>query len=116
MSKNTVTMEEPLDQTARSGEQGFQNEVPELTAAAPKMRVTAPMGLNLRLGPGAEFEVVSILPKGTEVTVWQTWADGRGAQGWFEFHVPGWVYVFTGEMCGWVNASYLAPPPPAETV
>ena len=113
MARNTVTPEETLTQAALSGK---HSGPPELAAAAPRMAVTAPMGLNLRRGPGAEFDVVSILPNGAEVTVWQTWADGRGAQGWFEFHVPVWAYVFTGEFCGWVNASYLVPLPPAEIV
>lgn len=108
MAKNTVTPEETVERVT-------QNVPPELTAA-PKMVVTAPQGLNLRLGPGSEFDVVSVLPEGAEVLMWQTWADGRGAQGWFESHVPGWAYVFTGEFCGWVNASYLDPPPPAEIV
>lgn len=90
---------------------------PDLTGReVVRMVVTAPQGLNLRNGPGMEFSVAEVLPEGAEVIVWQTWADGNGAQGWFEFRVPGWAYVFTGEKAGWVNRGYLAPPPPAEGV
>lgn len=73
-----------------------------------RMTVSAPQGLNLRNGPGNDFDVCSILPEGAEVTVWPTWCPGTGAQGWFEFHVPGWAYVFTGELCGWVCREFLA--------
>lgn len=116
MAKSTVMPEEPLAQMARPEERTLQGGPPELTEAAPRMAVTSHRGLNLRLGPGQDFDVVSVLPEGAAVTVWQTWADGRDAQGWFDFHVPGWAYVFTGELCGWVNDSYLAPLPPAEIV
>lgn len=73
-----------------------------------RMTVAAPQGLNLRAGPGTDFYAVAILPDGAAVTVWPTWCPGTGAQGWFEFHVPGWAYVFTGEICGWVRREFLA--------
>ncbi len=116
MAKSTVMPEETLEQMARPEERAPQGGPPELMEAAPRMAVTASRGVNLRLGPGQDFDVVSVLPEGAAVTVWQTWADGRNAQGWFEFHVPGWAYVFTGELCGWVKGSYLAALPPADIV
>ena len=73
-----------------------------------KMTVTAPQGLNLREGAGTDFATAAVLPENAEVTVWPTWCPGTGAQGWFEFHVPGWAYVFTGKLCGWVRREFLA--------
>lgn len=68
--------------------------------------VRAGNGLNLRAGPGPGFEARAVLPDGAEVSVLTLLAEG-GPQGIFDFRVPGWKYVFTGEMVGWVNDSFL---------
>lgn len=68
--------------------------------------VCARVGLNLRAGPGPGFEVGAVLPDGAEVSLLTLLAEG-GPQGVFEVRVPGWKYVFTGQMVGWVDSSFL---------
>ena len=68
--------------------------------------VHARAGLNLRAGPGVGFEVGAILPDGAEVSVLTLLAEG-GPQGSSEVRVPGWKYVFTGQMVGWVDSRFL---------
>ena len=110
------SLKENLTATDTVAENGGR-AAPDLTGRdVVRMVVTAPQGLNLRAGPGREFDVATVLPDGTEVNVWPTWAYGRGAQGWFEFHIPGWVYVFNGEFSGWADEFYLSLRPPAESV
>ena len=67
--------------------------------------VRADAGLNLRAGPGLSFEVGAVLPNGAEVSVLTLAAEGP--QGSFEVRVPGWEYIFTGQLVGWVDAGFL---------
>lgn len=68
--------------------------------------VCARAGLNLRAGPGPGFEIGAILPDGAKVSVLTLLAEGD-PQGAFEIRVPGWKYVFTGQMVGWVDSRFL---------
>lgn len=60
--------------------------------------VDSPVGLNLRAGPGFDFEVLQKLEDATVLAVQEL---PYGAQ------VPGWMLVHTGERTGWVSARYL---------
>lgn len=79
---------------------------PETSQTGTQAIVRAPQGLNLRAGPGSGFEVGAVLPDGAGVSVLKLLAEG-GPQGAFEVQIPGWKYVFTGQMTGWVDASFL---------
>lgn len=50
--------------------------------------------LNLRDGPGVEYDVIAVLPAGTVVTV----LDGP---------LAGWYFVTDGEIEGWASGVYL---------
>lgn len=115
-----VSTPEPPPPPSASGEAGPEKpenspdtnqdiHQPPSEAAPSKNRraiVRAGAGLNLRAGPGPSFEVSAILPDGAEVSVLTLLAE-EGPQGSFEFRVPGWKYVFTGQMVGWVDSRFL---------
>ncbi len=71
----------------------------------PSAKVTAEQGVNLRGGPGTEFEIYGILPKDAVVHLLTFWA--YGPQGEFEVHINGWSYIFANDMVGWVDSRYL---------
>lgn len=110
---------ETLETSSGSGEAGPEKpesspdtnqDIPQppSEAAPSKNRravVRASAGLNLRAGPGLSFEVGAVLPNGAEVSVLTLAAEGP--QGSFEVRVPGWEYIFTGQLVGWVDAGFL---------
>jgi uncharacterized protein YgiM (DUF1202 family) len=79
--------------SAPEGEPPTQDE-PKCTMAT----VNAANGLNLRVGPGASFAVLEVLPMGTAVAVLALP---------YEVEVPGWVLVHTGQVEGWVKTEFL---------
>jgi murein DD-endopeptidase MepM/ murein hydrolase activator NlpD len=69
---------------------------PSPGATPQQLRVSSPDGVNLRLGPGTDQRVLTVLPVNTRVTVLNRSADGR------------WVHVSTGALTGWVDGQYLS--------
>lgn len=59
-------------------------------------KVTAQSGLNMRQGPGINYNVVTVLNNGATVNV-VTPDDGNG-----------WAYVTSGKNAGWVATKYLS--------
>ena len=59
-------------------------------------KVTAQSGLNMRQGPGINYNVVTVLNNGATVNV-VTPDDGNG-----------WTYVTSGKNAGWVATKYLS--------
>ena len=59
-------------------------------------KVTAQSGLNMRQGPGINYNVVTVLSNGATVNV-VTPDDGNG-----------WTYVTSGKNAGWVATKYLS--------
>ena len=59
-------------------------------------KVTAQSGLNMRQGPGINYNVVTVLNNGATVNV-VTPDDGDG-----------WTYVTSGKNAGWVATKYLS--------
>lgn len=55
--------------------------------------VDSPEGLNMRYGPGAEYNVIDVIPDKTELT----------ELGWAE----GWVYIMWKGRYGWISAQYF---------
>lgn len=55
--------------------------------------VDSPEGLNLRFGPGPEYDVITVVPDKTDL-VERGWADG-------------WVYVEYKGKFGWISAQYF---------
>ena len=72
-----------------------------LLNAVPFSMVMPEAGLNLRTGPGTEYDVITLIPRGV-------WVNERGDDGDEE----GWLFVsctLNGtEHFGWVNSEYLA--------
>ena len=52
-------------------------------------------GLNLRCGPGEDYDILMVVPDGTEV-VEEGWEDG-------------WIYIKYDGQYGWVNSEYVTP-------
>ena len=52
-------------------------------------------GLNLRCGPGADYDILIVLPDKTEVV----------EEGWEN----GWIYVCYEGQYGWINSEYVTP-------
>ena len=57
--------------------------------------VNAEGGLNLRCGPGEEYDILLVVPEGTEVI----------EEGWSS----GWLYVRYDGQYGWVKSEYVTP-------
>lgn len=55
--------------------------------------VDSPEGLNMRYGPGSEYDVIDVIPDKTELT----------ELGWDE----GWVYIMWKGQYGWISAQYF---------
>ena len=70
------------------------------TPAGRRAAVRSPKGLNLRMGPSLSYDVLEVLPDGTEVTVLDL-PEG--------VTVPGWELAHTGERAGWAAARFLRP-------
>jgi hypothetical protein len=68
-------------------------------AQTPTGRVTAPLGVNIRVGPGTQFPVVGIAPLDTEGEIIGRSADGQ----WWAARVPS-----APNEQGWVAAAYVA--------
>lgn len=68
--------------------------------AGRRAAVRSPKGLNLRMGPSLSYDVLEVLPDGTEVTVLDL-PEG--------VTVPGWELAHTGERAGWAAARFLRP-------
>lgn len=71
--------------------------------------VSAAQGLNLREGPGSDFSVLTVLPDGADLTVCPVCV--YGVQGVYHLHIPGWSYVFTDQIAGWVMDAFLSVSP-----
>lgn len=68
--------------------------------------VSAPLGLNLRIGPGPGYGVVKVLPNGAPVTVLPLP---------YGVEVKGWALVVSESGTrGWVKTEFLAEPPAGE--
>ncbi len=59
-------------------------------------------GLNLRCGPGSEYDILMVVPYKTEVV----------EEGWNE----GWLYIKYDGQYGWVNSEYITPTGEVENV
>ncbi len=55
--------------------------------------VDSPEGLNMRYGPGSDYDVIDVIPDKTELT----------ELGWDE----GWVYIMWKGQYGWISAQYF---------
>ena len=64
----------------------------------PKIVVSAPRGLNLRVGPHVSYAIQAVLPDGDAVEILDLPKD---------VEVPGWALVKTGTGIGWVNTHFL---------
>lgn len=92
-------VEETADLQSEELTLGESDEAADCATAWPCYIVTAPNGLNLRVGPGKSYPIIKVLPKDTIV-----------AAAGFPIEVPGcsWLQV-TSEGCvtGWVDTAYL---------
>ena len=52
-------------------------------------------GLNLRCGPGQDYDILMVVPDGAEVI----------EEGWDN----GWIYIRHDGQYGWVNSEYITP-------
>ena len=93
-------------------------EVAPAAAEAPRGRVLAQLGVNVRVGPGTNFPVVGIAPEGTEGEIVGVSEDGQ----WWVASVPsapngqGWVAAAYVEATGADNVPVIpAPALPAQT-
>ena len=64
----------------------------------PKIVVTAPQGLNLRVGPHVSYAIQAVLPDGDAVEILDLPKD---------VEVRGWALVETSAGIGWVNTNFL---------
>jgi len=92
------------------GDTGGETTLPPATAApatvvpatpapgAPTVIVTAPDGVNIRTGPGTEYEVIGILPQNTQAPIIGRSADGQ----WWVVDIKA-----TPNGQGWVSARYV---------
>lgn len=94
-------------------------EFAAVTDTTPRGRVTAPLGVNIRMGPGTQFPSVGVAPQDAEGEI-----IGRSVDGlWWAANVPsapngqGWVAAAYVEASNTDNVPVLpAPPLPASTV
>lgn len=81
--------------------------------ATPRGRVTAPLGVNIRVGPGTEFPIVGVAPQNAEGEIVGRSLDGR----WWAARVPtapngqGWVAADYVEAINADNVPVLPAPP-----
>jgi hypothetical protein len=73
-------------------------EAPEETASAPvgNLREVTGDSVNLRDGPGTNFNVVDRLSRGTVINLLESGPDG-------------WVYVEINGLTGWMSSDFLGP-------
>ncbi|MGD6894606.1 N-acetylmuramoyl-L-alanine amidase [Bacillus infantis] len=99
--KNAITRVEFSLFTARGLNQSFRVSQADLKPSGVKY-VTA-SDLNVRTGPGTNYNVIGSLPKEAKVTIYYSQGD--------------WVYASSGSLKGFVHSGYLAdslaPPPPS---
>jgi heat shock protein HslJ len=106
---------DPVDEAAEAAPVALAVAAADTT---PRGRVIAPLGVNIRVGPGTQFPAVGVAPQGTEGEI-----VGRSVDGlWWAASVPS---APNGQ--GWVAAAYVeatnadavpvlpAPPLPAPT-
>ena len=91
-------LETAPEEAGRCEAQAAPEELP--TPAGRRAAVRSPKGLNLRMGPSLSYDVLEVLPDGTEVTVLDL-PEG--------VTVPGWELAHTGERAGWAAARFLRP-------
>lgn len=65
-------------------------------------KVNSEGGLNLRCGPGADYDILMVVPDGTEV-IEEGWDDG-------------WIYIKYDGQYGWVNSEYITPTGEVESI
>lgn len=58
-------------------------------ASEPVVTGTVKVGANIRTGPGREYDVASVAPQGTQITIAATSADGD----WFQLSAGGWIFA-----------------------
>lgn len=66
----------------------------EPVAAQSTLQVTAQIGLNVRTGPGMEYQVITVMPLGTVVTAYEQSGD--------------WVHIDYAGTSGWSHGGWLA--------
>ncbi len=94
----TLPTENEEDETAEADGTTEENE--EKASLSPQKqtaKITAEKGLYLRVGPGVDFEAVTVIGKGEEVTLIEV-CDSN----------PSWVYVQFGKDKGYVSRSYIS--------
>ncbi len=94
----TLPSEKQEEQTAKADSTTKENE--ESASLAPQKqtaKITAEKGLYLRVGPGMDFEAVTVIGKGEEVTLIEVCESN-----------PSWVYVQFGKDKGYVSRSYIS--------
>ncbi len=82
----------PEDSTAKKTEDDTSPAPQKHTA-----KITAEKGLYLRVGPGVDFEAVTVIGKGQEVTLIEVCQSD-----------PSWIYVQFGTEKGYVSRSYIS--------
>lgn len=93
----TLPAEEEEETTAKAD--GTTKRTEESQTAAPQSRtakITAEKGLYLRVGPGVDFEAVTVIGKDEEVTLIEVCQSN-----------PSWIYVQFGKDKGYVSRSYI---------
>lgn len=87
------------------GDTGGETTLPPATIVAPTpvpggptAIVTAPDGVNIRSGPGTEYDIIGIMPQNTQAPIVGRSADGQ----WWVLNIPA-----APNSQGWVSASYV---------
>lgn len=82
----------------RAGRTGFHAPIPPPGASlaadapidsAPAVTGTVNVGANIRTGPGQEYDIASVAPQGTQVTIAATSEDGD----WFQLSSGDWIFA-----------------------
>lgn len=90
-------LQESLSTTAEPESTTEKEAEKEVKGTVHKARITAEKGLYLRVGPGADFEAVTVIGKDEEVTLIEECASN-----------PSWVYVQFGKYKGYVSKNYIS--------
>lgn len=93
-----LTSEKQKETAAK--EDSTAKETQESTSLAQQKhtaKITAEKGLYLRVGPGVDFEAVTVIGKGEEVTLIEVCESN-----------PAWIYVQFGKDKGYVSRSYIS--------
>lgn len=95
---NLLQMRTADDQLAVMMMRRLVVDLPEPEPAVPWGRVTAPLGLNIRTGPGANFPVIGVARNGDEGEIVGRSADGA----WWAAAVPA-----APDGIGWLSADFV---------